>query len=211
LQREEKNARMWARRTFSVLRAFLAGLGLTMVITAAADETGSGTTAASASSGATANSSNPAEPPDSWFNIDALDLNVYGFSYHPDRETVHRKHLDNEVNPGLGLHYEFSETERGITFAEIGAYKDSGSNVAKLAAVGYEFKFGKRWGIGGALALVHSQTYNKGVAFVGMIPLITYDMGPIKLNATYLPKVGHYNCVDAFGFYIGIPFGRRTQ
>lgn len=207
---QEESRPIRVRRALPVLRAFLAGLALTMVITAEADESGDAM-AANASDDATATSSNPVQPPDSWFSIDALDLNVYGFSYHPDRETVHRKHLDNEVNPGLGLHYEFSETERGITFAEIGAYEDSGSNLAKLAAVGYQFKLGKRWGIGGALALVHSRTYNKGVAFVGMIPLLTYDLGPIKLNATYLPKLGHYNCVDAFGFYIGIPFGRRTQ
>ncbi len=37
------------------------------------------------------------------------------------------------------------------------------------------FKFGKRWRIGGAFAVVHSRTYNE---------------------------------VDAFGFYICIPFGQ---
>ena len=42
---------------------------------------------------------------DSWFDIDRLDLNVYGLSYHPDREAVHKKDLDNQVNWGLGLHY----------------------------------------------------------------------------------------------------------
>jgi len=132
---------------------------------------------------------------------------VYGLAYHPDRDTVHRKHLDNEVNPGLGLHYEFANTERGITFGEVGAYEDSGSNTAMFAALGYQFKFGERFRIGAALAVVQSQTYNKGVAFVGMIPLISYDLGRVKLNLTYLPKVGDYNKVDAFGFYISIPFG----
>jgi hypothetical protein len=70
------------------------------------------------------------------------------------------------------------------------------------------FKFGKRWRIGGAFAVVHSRTYNDGVTFVAMMPLITYDLGRVKLNATYLPKLGHYNEVDAFGFYISIPFGQ---
>ena len=54
---------------------------------------------------------------------------------------------------------------------------------------------------------MHSRTYNDGVTFVAMIPVINYDLGRIKLNATYLPKSGHYNEVDAFGFYISIPFG----
>ena len=133
---------------------------------------------------------------------------MYGLAYHPDRETVHNNHLDNEVNFGLGLHYEFSNTERGITFGEVGAYEDSGANTAMFAAVGYQFKFGKRFRIGGALAVVRSQTYNEGVAFVGMIPLVSYDLGRVKLNLTYLPKVGDYNEVDAFAFYISIPFGQ---
>jgi len=179
--------------------------------TATAGEGGSGAVAGGAGTNATAISSEKVEPPDSGFKLDALDLNVYGFSYHPDRDTVHRLNLDNEVNPGLGLHYEFSDTERGTTFAEIGAYQDSGSNSAKFAALGYQYKLAKRWRIGGALAIVHSRTYNEGVAFVAMIPLITYDMGRVKLNATYLPKLGHHNEVAAFGFYISIPFGQFAR
>ena len=38
------------------------------------------------------------------------------------------------------------------------------------------FKFGKRWRIGGAFAVVHSRTHNDGVTFLAMIPLITYDL-----------------------------------
>lgn len=195
----------------SVLRVVLAGLALTVLGTAAAGEDGGEAVAGGAGTNATAISSKQVEPPDSWFKLDALDLNVYGFSYHPDRETVHRLNLDNEVNPGLGLHYELSDTERGTTFAEIGAYQDSGSNLAKFAGLGYQFKFAKRWRIGGALAIVHSRTYNDGVTFLAMIPLITYDMGRVKLNATYLPELGHYNEVDAFGFYISIPFGQWAR
>jgi len=211
LQRQENNARMKNQRTLSVLRAVLAGLALTVLGTAAADEGGSGAVAGNASTNASAISPEQVQPADTWFNLDALDLNVYGLSYHPDRETVHRLNLDNEVNPGLGLHYEFSDTERGTTFAEIGAYQDSGSNLAKFVALGYQFKFAKRWRIGGAFAVVHSRTYNDGVTFLAMIPLITYDMGRVKLNATYLPKLGHLNEVAAFGFYISIPFGQFAR
>ena len=132
---------------------------------------------------------------------------MYGLSYHPDREAVHRLNLDNEFNPGLGLQYELYNDARGVTFAEVGAYYDSGSNWAKFVGLGYQFKLGERWRIGGAVAAVHSQTYNDGVAFVAMIPLITYDLGSFKLNATYLPKIKGHNEVDAFGFYISIPLG----
>ena len=143
---------------------------------------------------------------DSWFNLRALDINVYGLSYHPDRQTVHEKNLDNQVNPGLALHYQLHETARGITFVEAGAYEDSGSNWAKFAGLGYQFKFGN-WKIGGAVAAVNSATYNRGTTFVGMIPLVTWDLGRIKLNATYFPKIANYNEIDAFGFYLSIPLG----
>jgi hypothetical protein len=195
-------------RTLSALRVVVTGLALTVLGTALADEGGSGAMAGGAGTDATAVSSEQVGPADTWFKLDALDLNVYGLSWHPDRETIHRLNLDNEVNPGLALHYEFSDTERGIIFGEIGAYQDSGSNLAKLVSLGYQFKFSKHWRIGGALAVVHSLTYNDGVTFLAMIPLITYDLGFVKLNATYLPELGSLNEVDAFGFYISIPFGQ---
>jgi hypothetical protein len=133
---------------------------------------------------------------------------VYGAAYHPDRDTVHKKNLDNEFNPGLGLRYDFRDTKRGVTFAEVGAYQDSGSNLAKFVSLGYQFKFGEHWKIGGAVAVVQSKTYNDGVTFLGMFPLVTYDTGPVKLNVVYLPKFGEFNEVAAFGFYISIPFGQ---
>jgi hypothetical protein len=147
-------------------------------------------------------------PTDFRFDADRLDLNIYGLAYHPDREKVKRENLDNQVNPGLGLHYELTNSERGITFTELGAYYDSGRNWAKFLSLGYQFKLGENWKFGGAVAAMHSNTYNKGVAFVGMFPLVTYDLGPVKLNAVYFPKVANYNEVAAFGFYISIPMGQ---
>ncbi len=145
------------------------------------------------------------------FGLDTIELNVYGLSYHPDRETVHRRNLNNQVNPGLALHVVIADDARGTTFAEAGSYYDSGRNWAKFTGVGYQFKFGEYWRIGGQLALVDSKTYNRGAAFLGMIPLVTYDLGRIKLNAVYFPKVANYNQVDAFGFYFTIPFAAWRQ
>ncbi|HEX7812237.1 MAG TPA: hypothetical protein VF460_10045 [Burkholderiales bacterium] len=142
------------------------------------------------------------------FDIKKLDVNVYGLAYHPDRDTVHNENLDNEFNPGLGLHYELRNTERGITFAELGSYYDSGSHWATFLALGYQWKWGEKWRFGGAVAAMNSQTYNHGVAFVGMFPVVTYDMGPIKLNGVYFPKVANYNEVAAFGFYLSVPLGQ---
>jgi len=58
---------------------------------------------------------------------------------------------------------------------------------------------------------MHSQTYNNGVAFVGMFPLVTYDLGPAKLNAVYFPKFANYNEVAAFGFYLSLPLGKWLE
>ncbi|HUF19926.1 MAG TPA: hypothetical protein VMP00_04155 [Burkholderiales bacterium] len=148
---------------------------------------------------------------DSRFDLNALELNVYGLAYHPDRETARRLQVDNEINPGLGLHYELTESPRGISFAEAGAYYDCGRNWAKFVGLGYQFKLGGRLRIGGAIAAMHSKTYNGGVGFVAMIPLITYDLGRIKLNAVHLPKFGDHNKVAAWGFYVSIPLGRWVR
>lgn len=145
------------------------------------------------------------------FNREALDINVYGLAYHPDRKMVHEKGLDKEFNPGLALHYELRNTPRGITFAELGAYEDSGSSVAAFIGLGYQFKMGEHWRVGAAVALMNSKTYNQGTSFVGMVPVVTYDTGRVKLNAVYFPKFGNYNRVAAFGLYLGIPFGGKPD
>jgi len=178
-----------APRILSFLPAALAALTLAVSGTAAADKDGS------------------ADTQESRFRLDALSVNVYGLAYHPDRETVHREHLDNEFNPGLGLHYELDNDAMSVTFTEVGTYRDSGSNWAKFASLGYQLKMGEHWRIGGAVAAFNSQTYNRGVTFLAMIPLVTYDLGRVQLNAVYFPKIGNYNEVAAFGFYATVPVG----
>lgn len=184
-----------------------------LALTDIAPAVGAETTGTSGTSVAESTRTVSEEPESSkfWFNRNALDLNVYGLAYHPDREAVHRKNLDNQVNPGLSLHYELTNSERGLSFAEAGAYYDSGRHWAKFLSLGYQFKFGEHWRVGGAVAAVHSATYNNGVAFVGMFPLVTYDLGPVKLNAVYFPKVANYNKIAAFGFYLSIPLGRWLE
>ena len=53
-----------------------------------------------------------------------------------------------------------------------------------------------------------STNYNHGRAFVAPVPLLSYDFGPVKLNAVVFPKYMPYNQFTAFGFYLGIPPGR---
>jgi hypothetical protein len=112
--------------------------------------------------------------------------------------------LDNELNLGLGLNYTVHEDERGIQFVEAGFYRDSGSRVAKIAGMGYQYKL-DRWRLGGALIGVQSQTYNHGSAFIAPLPILTYDLGRVQLNAIYVPRYGDYNQFAVFGFYFSVP------
>lgn len=121
---------------------------------------------------------------------------------------MRRSGVDNQLNLGLGLNYTLHDDERGIGFVEAGFYRDSGSNVAKLAGVGYQYKLGKHWRLGGALVGMHSPTYNHGRFFIAPLPILTYDFGPVKLNAVYVPRYGDYNPFAVFGFYFSVPLGK---
>jgi hypothetical protein len=145
--------------------------------------------------------------PEAAGSVTNLELQVYGISYHPDREGVRRNRVGNEANAGLGLSYEFHNDSSGAAFVEAGFYEDSGRNWAKLAGPGYQFKFGSNLRLGAILPVIQSRTYNNGRAFVAPIPLLTYDFGAVKLNAVFAPKFQQLNKFAVFGFYLGIPFG----
>jgi hypothetical protein len=73
--------------------------------------------------------------------------------------------------------------------------------------MGYQYKFG-RWRLGGALLGVQSETYNGGSPFIAPVPILTYDLGKVKLNAVYIPSYGDYNPFAVFGFYFSVPLSR---
>jgi len=100
------------------------------------------------------------------------------------------------------------EDRRGVGFVEAGFYRDSGSNLAKVAGAGYQYKLGERWRLGGGLLLVHSETYNHGNAFIAPIPILTYDLGAVKVNALYVPRYRDYNEFAVFGLYFSVPLTR---
>ena len=71
--------------------------------------------------------------------------------------------------------------------------------------MGYQYKLGQRWRLGGALLGVQSETYNAGSPFIAPVPIVTYDLGRVKLNAVYIPAYGDYNPFAVFGFYFSLP------
>lgn len=155
-----------------------------------------------AASNTTAGSAYDPQPADQRIS---LDLHVFGLSYHPDRAGTRLNHLDNELNAGLGLGYQFHNDARGQANVEAGFFKDSGSNLAKFAGAGYQFKLSDHLLFGADLLAIQSKTYNKGNGFIAPIPRLTYDFGAVKLNATYIPKVPPFNAFSVFAIYLTIP------
>jgi hypothetical protein len=74
--------------------------------------------------------------------------------------------------------------------------------------MGYQYKLGKRWRLGGALFGIQSETYNGGSPFIAPLPIATYDLGRVKLNAVFAPHYGSYNPFATFGFYFSVPLKR---
>lgn len=129
-------------------------------------------------------------------------INLYGASYHLQRERARELGADNEFNPGLGIRLRVQESERWQWIFDAGVYHDSGRNTALIAGAGGLWHAGERLRLGGALAFFHSDTYNRGDPALAPLPLAAYQAGRVTLNATFLPKVKRINEVATFGFWL---------
>lgn len=138
-----------------------------------------------------------------------LGVNVYGLSYHFDRALAREIGVDNEFNPGLGLRYRLAASERLDWIFDAGAYRDSGRNTALVLGAGALWKPTPRFGLGAALAVLNSDTYNRGKTAIAPVPLLAYELGRATLNFTYLPKVSDINDVATLGFWVTFWPGKR--
>lgn len=130
-----------------------------------------------------------------------LGINIYGLSYHFDRSRARAIGVDNESNPGLGVRYRIPHSERMAWIFDAGAYRDSGRNTALLAGAGALFSISERWRLGGALAVLNSDTYNRGKTALAPLPLAAYETRAVTFNAVYLPKVSDLNEIATLGFW----------
>jgi hypothetical protein len=133
-----------------------------------------------------------------------LGINVYGFSYHFDRDRAKRTGVDNEFNPGLGLRYRRQLDTSWEGFLDGGAYRDSGRNTAIYAGGGALYRATPRLRLGAALALFHSDTYNRGDAFIAPLPVAAYDFDRVTFNVVYMPKVRDFNSINTLGFWLTV-------
>jgi len=132
-----------------------------------------------------------------------LGLNVYGLSWHFDQDKAKEIGVDNQVNPGLGVRWRKVE-ERWDWFADAGFYRDSGRNTATLAGAGALWHVGASARLGGALAVLHSDTYNQGKTFIAPLPVAAWDFRHATLNVVYLPKVHEVNDINTLGFWLTV-------
>jgi hypothetical protein len=130
-----------------------------------------------------------------------LGINIYGLSYHFDREEAEARGLDNEVNPGLGLRYRIPRQEFDW-FLDGGTHRDSARNTAVYAGGGAFWKPTQRLRLGGALALFQSDTYNDGDPFIAPVPLVAYEWRPATITMAYFPKIEGVNEIHTLGFWL---------
>ncbi len=136
-----------------------------------------------------------------------LELNIFGLSHHWNRAEAHRLHTEHETNPGIGLRYELAAHEWCSTpFAEGGIYSDSGANASYYAALGCKgLKLTDNIRLGLGIALMQSETYNDGKAFVAPVPLLTWQVSKVTLNFIQYPRIKSLGIINTTGFYLSVP------
>ena len=134
-------------------------------------------------------------------------INIYGLSYHWDRDLAEQNDWDNEFNPGLGFRYRMGSWLKADAIIDAGAYYDSGRNTAVYAAAGllWPLDQNKRFNLGLALTAFHSDTYNQGDAFIAPIPLFSLRFDKVAVNLTHFPKVGNLNEVHTTAMFFTFP------
>jgi len=129
-------------------------------------------------------------------------INSYGLAYHFERAEAKRINSDNEVNPGLGVRYDFYASGRHRWYAEAGIYYDSGRRWAKTADITWQYQLigGLRGGVGAFF--FYTPTYNRGNAFIAPLPVVSYDFGSAVLTMAYAPKYREKNVINTLGAFL---------
>ena len=133
---------------------------------------------------------------------DDIGINIYGASYHFDRDKAKEMGLTHEFNPGLGLRWRREASESWDYFADAGFYSDSKANAAVLVGGGGLWHATDHLRLGGGLVLLKSDTYNHNKAFVAPVPLVAYDWRRVSLNMVYFPKWQDINRTSQLGFWL---------
>jgi hypothetical protein len=135
-----------------------------------------------------------------------LGINLYGGSYHFDRDKAREIGLTNERNPGVGLRWRKPHSETLDLFVDAGFYDDSARNTAKLVGGGALWHATERLRLGGGAVLLQSNTYNRGDPFIAPAPIAAYEWRRVTLNLVYFPKWRDVNPTNQVGAWLTIWF-----
>lgn len=133
---------------------------------------------------------------------DDWGINLYGASYHFDRDKAKEMGLTHEINPGLGVRWRRKANESWDYFADAGFYRDSKANEAGLFGGGGFWHATDHLRLGGALVLLKSDTYNHNEAFVAPLPVAAYEGRRVSFNMVYMPKWQDINKTNQVGFWL---------
>lgn len=133
-----------------------------------------------------------------------IGLNIYGASYHFDRDKARERGLTHEVNPGLGIRWRAAPRETWDVFADAAVYRDSAAHTAKIAGGGALWHATEHLRLGAAVALFKSETYNGGKAFIAPVPLAAYELRRVTFNLVYFPKLREQNPTNQVGAWVTI-------
>ena len=133
-----------------------------------------------------------------------VGINLYGASYHFDRDKAKELGLTHEFNPGLGVRLREPYSDKLDIFVDAGFYSDSAAHTAKLAGAGALWHASERLRLGGGLVLLKSETYNGGAAFVAPAPVAAYEWRRVTFNTVYFPKWRDVNRTNQLGFWLTV-------
>lgn len=124
-------------------------------------------------------------------------LNIYGRSYHTDRDP-----LLNERNGGLGAY-----VDRGSYFLETGIFKDSYSKLSPYAGVGKYIQVAGPLYVGAGAFVMARDNYRDYSPFLGVLPLLSVRGDWASLNISYVPRYEAWKLHETVFFYSSIRFG----
>lgn len=116
----------------------------------------------------------------------SLEANVYGVSYHTNRD-----YAWNEKNPGLGLTVLYRLGSGFSLIEAVGAYDDSNSRHARYALTGLRYTVGDESRFHASIGFAAGYYRGSGFHGVGCAPEILVGYNRVSLGIVVLPKPDH--------------------
>jgi hypothetical protein len=118
-----------------------------------------------------------------------IGVDLYGISYHYDKDMYFnkdersRKHLE-EINPGIGIRYNFFENDYLIFGIITGIYDNSEEVLTKYLGLSNKVKIYKGLSCGIDFAFFDTKSYDQRFF---PVPTITFRYKQIALNFVWMP------------------------